>query len=77
MNPLNNFLNNNNVQQNQNGNPMQMINEFMQFAKSFKGNPRQEVMNVLNNGQMSQQQFEQLSQQAKQLQEMFKQFVIK
>lgn len=77
MNPLNNFLNNNNMQQNQNGNPMQMINEFMQFAKNFKGNPQQEVMNMLNNGQMSQQQFEQLSQQAKQLQEMFKQFGIK
>lgn len=77
MNPLNNFLNNNNMQQNQNGNPMQMINEFMQFAKNFKGNPQQEVMNMLNNGQMSQQQFEQLSQQAKQLQEMFKQLGIK
>lgn len=79
-NPLNRFFNNenNNIPQNQGGNnPMQMINEFMKFAKGFQGNPQQEVMNMLNNGQMTQEQFNQLSQQAKQLQNMFSQLGIK
>lgn len=75
-NPLNRFFNNS--PQNQVGNnPMQMVNEFMQFAKGFQGNPQQEVMNMLNNGQMTQEQFNQLSQQAKQLQNMFSQLGIK
>lgn len=75
-NPLNRFFNNN--AQNQGGNnPMQMVNEFMEFAKGFQGNPQQEVMNMLNSGQMTQEQFNQLSQQAKQLQNMFSQFGIK
>lgn len=76
-NPLNKFFNNNNMQQNQLNNPMQMVNEFMQFVKGFKGNPQQEVMNMLNNGQMTQEQFNQLSQQAKQIQNMFSQLGIK
>lgn len=75
-NPLNRFFNNN--PQNQGGNnPMQMVNEFMEFAKGFQGNPQQEVMNMLNNGQMTQEQFNQLSQQAKQLQNLFNQLGIK
>lgn len=78
MNPLNKFFNNeNNNFQSSKNNPMQIINDFMRFAKEFKGNPQQEVMNMLNNGQMSQQQFEQLSQQAKQFQQILGQFGIK
>lgn len=79
MNPLNRFFNdgNNNIPQNQGNNPMQMVNDFMQFAKEFQGNPQQEVMNMLNSGQMTQEQFNQLSQQAKQLQNMFSQLGIK
>ena len=49
--------------QNQN-NPMSMIGEFMKFKKQFTGDPQQTVMQLLNNGQMSQSQFEQLKQQA-------------
>lgn len=75
-NPLNRFFNNN-IPQNQGNNPMQMVNEFMQFAKGFQGNPQQEVMNMLSNGQMTQEQFNQLSQQAKQIQQMFSQLGIK
>lgn len=77
-NPLNKFFNDNtNMSQNKSNNPMQMVNEFMQFAKEFKGNPQQEVMDLLNNGQMSQQQFNQLSQQAKQIQQILNQLGIK
>lgn len=71
MNPLNKFNNN------QSNNSMQMINNFMQFAKNYKGNPEEEVMKLLSNGQMSQQQFQQISQQAKQIQSMLNQFGIK
>ena len=75
-NPLNRFFNNS--PQNQSGNnPMQMVNEFMEFAKGFQGNPQQEVMNMLNSGQMTKEQFNQLSQQAKQLQNLFNQLGIK
>ena len=56
--------------QNQN-NPMSMIGEFMKFKKQFTGDPQQTVLQLLNNGQMSQAQFEQLKQQA----QMFSQFL--
>lgn len=75
-NPLNRFFNNS-LQKQSGNNPMQMVNEFMEFAKGFQGNPQQEVMNMLNSGQMTQEQFNQLSQQAKQLQNMFSQLGIK
>lgn len=56
--------------QNQN-NPMSMISEFMKFKKEFTGDPQQAVMQLLNSGQMSQAQFEQLKQQA----QIFSQFL--
>lgn len=52
-------------------NPMGMIGEFMKFKKQFTGDPQQTVMQLLNSGQMSQAQFEQLKQQA----QMFSQFI--
>lgn len=78
MNPLNKFNNNQmqNQQLNNNNNPTQMVNNFMEFAKGVQGNPEEEVMKLLSNGQMTQEQFNQLSQQAKQLEGMFKQFGI-
>lgn len=68
MNQLNKFVNNGN---------QNMISQFMEFAKGFKGNPEQEVMKLLGNGQMTQDQFNQLSQQANQLMGFLKQFGIK
>lgn len=78
-NPLNKFFNNN-MPQNQGNNPMQTINDFMQFAKGFQENPQmaeQEVMKLLSNGQMSQQQFNQIANIAKQMQPMLSKFGIK
>lgn len=49
-------------------NPMQMIQQFNQFKNSFTGDPKQAVMNLLQNGQMNQQQLNQLQAMAKQLQ---------
>ncbi len=52
--------------QNQNGfqNPIQMIQQFNQFRQTFQGDPRQQVQNLLDSGQMSQEQFNQLSSMA-------------
>ena len=49
----------------------QVIQQFNQFRKNFNGNPQQAVMNLLQQGSMSNEQFQQLSQLAQQ----FKQFM--
>lgn len=49
-------------------NPMaDLIRQAKEFKKSFNGNPREEVQRLLDSGQMSQQQFNQLSQVAQQV----------
>lgn len=49
-------------------NPMtDLIRQAKEFKKSFNGNPREEVQRLLNSGQMSQQQFNQLAQIAQQV----------
>lgn len=54
--------------QSQNNNPFtQIINEAQNLKKTFKGNPRQEVERLLQSGQMSQSQFNQLAQIANQI----------
>lgn len=67
MNPLFNILNGGMQPQN----PMtNMINQLNQFRQTFQGDPRQQVQQLLNSGKMSQQQFNQLSQMATQIQNM-------
>lgn len=62
-NPLFNVLGNNNVI-----NPFaDIIKQAQELQKTFKGNPREEVQKLLNSGQMSQETFNQLSQQAQQI----------
>lgn len=60
--------------QNQNGNvfnnPIQMIQQFNQFRQTFQGDPKQQVQNLLNSGQMSQEQFNQLSSMAQVFQQL-------
>lgn len=54
---------------NMSGGPMQMMQQFAQFKRMMQGrNPQQMVQNLLSSGQMSQAQFEQLKQQANELQ---------
>ena len=54
---------------NMSGGPMQMAQQFAQFKRMMQGrNPQQMVQNLLSSGQMSQSQFEQLKQQANELQ---------
>lgn len=45
-----------------------IINQYRQFRQSFSGNPKQEVMNLLQSGRINQQQLNQFQQMAQQLQ---------
>lgn len=47
-----------------------MLNNFKKFKQTFSGDPRQQVQQLLNSGQMTQEQFNQLSQAATQFQQM-------
>jgi hypothetical protein len=49
-----------------------MLGKFQDFQRSFNGDAQQEVQRLLNSGQMSQQQFNQLSQMATQFQQMLR-----
>lgn len=50
-------------------NPMQMLQQFQQFKNSFQGDPKQEVMKLLQSGKMNQQQLNQLQAMASQFQQ--------
>ena len=45
----------------------QMIQGLNQFRNSFHGNPTDKVQELLNSGKMTQQQYNQLSQMARQI----------
>ena len=49
------------------GGMMNFMNQFNQFRSGIQGNPQQMVQNMLQNGQMSQEQFNQLSNMASQI----------
>ena len=54
-------------------NPIEMLKQFNEFKRNMQGkDPQKIVMNLLNSGRMSQQQFESLKQQAQQLQNFLK-----
>lgn len=48
------------------GNFMQMMQQFNQFRANFQGDPKAEVERLLQSGQMSQQQLNQLQSAAQQ-----------
>ena len=52
------------------GNFMNMIKNFNQFKSQFNGDPQQQVQQLIDSGKMSQEQFNQLSNMAKQFQSM-------
>lgn len=73
-NPLFNLLNNS-AQMPINtpmGNAMVMLKQFQQFKNNFRGDPKAEVMKMLNNGQMTQAQFNQCQRMAQQFQSLIK-----
>lgn len=47
-----------------------LMQRFQQFQQMFKGDPRQQVQNLLNSGKVSQQQYNQAVQIAQQMQRM-------
>ena len=50
----------------------QMLMQFMQFRNSFRGDPQQMVQQMLNSGQISQQQYQNAVQMANQFSQMFR-----
>lgn len=50
----------------------QVLSQFQQFKNSFRGNPKQAVMQMLQNGQITNPQLQQAMQMAKQLQGILK-----
>lgn len=73
-NPLFNILNNssNSFIPNPYSNASNFLKAFNEFKNAFKGDPKQQVQELLNSGKMTQEQFNQLSQIANQFQEYFK-----
>lgn len=57
----------NNKQPGPMGQMQQMMSAFQEFKASFKGDAREEVQKLLNSGQMSQEQYNQLQQMANQM----------
>jgi hypothetical protein len=54
------------------GNMMNLMSQYNEFKNNFQGDPRQKVQELLNSGQMTQSQLNQLQAMAKQLQGFFK-----
>ena len=54
------------------GNAMNAVRQFQQFKANFRGDPRQEVQRLLNSGQMTQEQFNQLHGLAQQFMQILK-----
>lgn len=48
-----------------------MIQRFMQFRQQFKGNPQEQVQQLLNSGKVTQQQYDAAVQMANSLRNMF------
>lgn len=55
------------------GNMQNLMQRLNQFRQSFQGDPKQQVQQLLNSGKMSQNQYNQLSQMATQIQNMLNQ----
>lgn len=64
MNPLYNEMGNNNV-------PDNFMSKFQQFRQNFKGNPQEQVQQMLNSGKVSQADYNRAVQLAQQFQRMF------
>lgn len=54
------------------GNMIGLIKQFNQFKNGFNGDPKAQVQQLLNSGQMSQEQFNNLQAMANQLQGVLK-----
>lgn len=64
MNPLFQMLNR------PNNNMLQLMQQFQQFRQNFKGNPQQQIQQMLQSGRISQSQYNSAVQTAQQLQQL-------
>ena len=64
MNPLYNAM--------QNNNQNNLMSRFQQFQRMFKGDPRQQVQQLLNSGKVTQEQYDRAVQTANQFMRYFK-----
>ena len=72
-NPLFNMFGQNRGQMNSPlSNMTNLINQYNNFRSTFQGDPEQKVKDLLNSGQMTQAQFDELSQAAKAFQQLLK-----
>ena len=55
-----------------NGGFANMMGQLQKFKQNFSGDPKQQVQQLLDSGQMTQEQFNQLSQMATQMQNMMR-----
>lgn len=70
-NPLFSMFGNNQPQMNGPfGNMINVMNQFNQFRSTFQGDPKQKVQDLLNSGQMTQEQYNQLSSMAQVFQQL-------
>lgn len=51
------------------GNMLQMMSKFNEFKSTFKGDPQQQIQQMLNSGKISQAQLNQYVQMARQFQQ--------
>jgi hypothetical protein len=51
--------------------PNDIVSRFRQFQQSFKGDPKQQVQQLLNSGKVTQEQYNAAVQKAQMLQKMF------
>lgn len=65
MNPLFQMMGNSNL-----GNMANLVSQFQQFKNSFRGDPRQQVQQLLNSGKITQADYDRAVQQANALQKM-------
>ncbi len=56
-------------------NPFKIVQDFIQFKKTFKGNPQEEVQKLLQSGQLSQAQLNQVQGVAGQFKGLLNQFM--
>lgn len=50
--------------------PLKMLQQLMQFKNTLRGDPKQQVMNLLQSGQINQNQLNDLQNQAQQIRNM-------
>lgn len=48
----------------------QMLRQFQQFQNSFRGNPQQQIQQLMSSGKITQAQYDQAVQMAQQFQQM-------